>query len=69
MAAESELTGISRRAMTNSTLYLVGSGAEVCEQLQRWRQDTGISYVSLFDPGEEQIGYLAREVVAPLKDR
>jgi probable F420-dependent oxidoreductase len=69
VAGESDLTGVSFRAMRNSTLYLVGNGAEVREQLQHWRQYTGISYVSLFDPGDEQIEYVAREVVAPLNGR
>jgi len=55
--------------MMESTLYLVGNGAEVREELQRWRQCTGISYVSFFDPGDEQIEYLAHEVVAPLNGR
>ena len=65
-ARVSETTGVPVRAMTDSTLYLVGNGAEVREQLQRWRESAGISYVSLFDPGKEQIEYLAQEVVAPL---
>jgi hypothetical protein len=67
--SESVMTGVPARAMADSTLYLVGNGAEVREQLQRWRQTTGITYVSRFDPGEEQIEYLAHEVVAPLGGR
>jgi probable F420-dependent oxidoreductase len=66
---ESDETGIPANAMMDSTLYLVGNGPEVCDELQRWRQRTGISYVSLFDPGDEQIEYLAHEVVAPLNNR
>lgn len=66
LAHESEVTNIPARAMTESTLYLVGNGSEIREQLESWRQRTGISYVSLFDPGEEQIEYLAHEVVKPL---
>ena len=61
---ESEETGVPADAMVDSTLYLVGNGTEIREQLERWRQCTGISYVSFFDPGEEQIEYLAEEVVA-----
>ncbi len=63
---EAETTGVSARAMADSTLYLVGNGAEVRAQLLRWRERTGITYVSFFDPGEEQIEYLAHEIVAPL---
>jgi hypothetical protein len=55
--------------MADSTLHLVGNSAEVREQLRRWRQTTGITYVSRFDPGEEQIEYLAHEVVAQLGGR
>lgn len=69
VARESDETGVPVRAMTDSTLYLVGNGTEVRDELQRWRQCTGISYVSLFDPGDEQIDYLAHEVVAPLNGR
>ena len=66
---ESDETGVTARAMMDSTLYLIGNGAEVRDELQRWRQCTGTSYVSLFDPGDERIDYLAHEVVAPLNDR
>jgi probable F420-dependent oxidoreductase len=69
VARESDETGVPAREMMDSTLYLVGNGAEVRDELQRWRQRTGISYVSLFDPGDEQIEYLAHEVVAPLNGR
>jgi hypothetical protein len=63
---ESAATGVPAEAMADSTLYLMGTGAEVREQLHQWRRRIGISYVSLFDPGEEQIEYLAEQVVAPL---
>jgi probable F420-dependent oxidoreductase len=66
---ESAETGISARAMASSTLYLVGTGAEVRDELHEWSQRLGISYVSLFNPGEEQIQYIAEEVVAPLSGR
>jgi alkanesulfonate monooxygenase SsuD/methylene tetrahydromethanopterin reductase-like flavin-dependent oxidoreductase (luciferase family) len=66
---ESKETGVPARTMMDSTLYLVGNGAEVRDELHRWRQCTGVSYVSLFDPGDEQIEYLAHEVVAPLHGR
>jgi alkanesulfonate monooxygenase SsuD/methylene tetrahydromethanopterin reductase-like flavin-dependent oxidoreductase (luciferase family) len=69
VARESDETGVPAREMMDSTLYLVGNGAQVRDELQRWRQSTGISYVSFFDPGDEQIEYLANEVVAPLNGR
>jgi hypothetical protein len=29
---------------------------------------TGLRYISIFDPGDDQVEYLAKEVVAPLRD-
>lgn len=66
IAAEAADTGISPEQMTDSSLYLCGTGSEVCDRLIDWRTRTGISYFSLFDPGEEQIEYLAEHVVQPL---
>ncbi len=63
---ESAATGVPAEAMADSTLYLMDTGAEVREQMHQRRRRIGISYVSLFDPGEEQIEYLAEQVVAPL---
>lgn len=66
IAKEAETSGITRSEMDGSTLYLCGTGPELRDQLRHWRDRTGISYISLFDPGEEQIAYLAEHVVAPL---
>ncbi len=66
LAREEAESGVPAAAMRDSMLYLTGTGADVRERLQHWRDRTGISYVSLFDPGEDQIDYFAREVVAPL---
>jgi probable F420-dependent oxidoreductase len=66
IAKEAAASGVTSHEMDGSTLYLCGSGAELRGQLRDWRHRTGISYVSLFDPGEEQIAYLAEHVVAPL---
>jgi alkanesulfonate monooxygenase SsuD/methylene tetrahydromethanopterin reductase-like flavin-dependent oxidoreductase (luciferase family) len=63
---ESAARGVSAATMTESTLYLIGSGAEARERLQLWRDEIGISYVSLFDLDEEQIDRVAEEIVAPL---
>ncbi|HEX3839321.1 MAG TPA: TIGR03621 family F420-dependent LLM class oxidoreductase [Acidimicrobiales bacterium] len=62
IAAEATETGITPAQMADSTLYLCGTGPEVYDRLQRWRQAIGISYVSLFDPGEDQIEYFAEKV-------
>jgi probable F420-dependent oxidoreductase len=66
IAAESAATGIAPAQMADSALYLCGTGHEVRDRLQHWRQQTGISYFSLFDPGDEQADYLAEHVVGPL---
>lgn len=66
LAKESADNDVPWPAMEDSTLYLTGTGSEVRDRLRHWRDRAGITYVSLFDPGEEQIGYLAEEVVAPL---
>jgi probable F420-dependent oxidoreductase len=60
--------GADPRAAAESTLYLCGTGDEVRARLRRWRDEAGISYVSLFDPGDEQIDWLAEHVVRPLAD-
>lgn len=68
IAKESADTGVSVATMRDSSLYLVGSGSEVRDRLRTWQAQSGLTYVSIFDPGEDQIEYLAREVVAPLRE-
>ena len=69
IARESAATGVPVATMAGSTLYLIGSGAEARERLQLWRDEIGISYVSLFDLDEEQIDRVAVEIVTPLCSR
>jgi alkanesulfonate monooxygenase SsuD/methylene tetrahydromethanopterin reductase-like flavin-dependent oxidoreductase (luciferase family) len=69
IARESAATGVPVATMAESTLYLIGSGAEARERLQLWRDEIGISYVSLFDLDEEQIDRVAEEIVTPLCSR
>ncbi len=66
MAKATEDTGVPASVLAESTLALMGTGEQVCERLREWHSRAGVSYVSLFDPGEEQIEYLAAEVVGPL---
>jgi alkanesulfonate monooxygenase SsuD/methylene tetrahydromethanopterin reductase-like flavin-dependent oxidoreductase (luciferase family) len=54
--------------MENSSLYLTGTGAQVRDRLRHWQAQTGLSYISIFDPGEDQVEYLAEEVLAPLRE-
>jgi probable F420-dependent oxidoreductase len=66
MAKAAEDVGVPAAALAESTLALMGTGAEVRERIQEWHSRAGVTYVSLFDPGDEQIEYLAAEVVGPL---
>jgi hypothetical protein len=58
--------GIAVDDLRDSTLFLTGSGTEVRDRLLEYRDRVGLSYFSLFDPGAEQIEYLAEHVVGPL---
>lgn len=58
--------GVDPDRAAGTTLYLSGTGPQVRDTLQRWRDEAGITYVSFFDPGDEQIARLADEVVGPL---
>ncbi len=68
IAKESADTDVPVTSMEDSTLYLTGSGSQVRDRLRDWQARTGLRYISLFDPGEDQVEYLAKEVVAPLRD-
>jgi probable F420-dependent oxidoreductase len=63
---ESAAMGVPAATMADSTLYLIGSGAEIRDRLRQWRDQIGISYVSLFGLDEEQVDLVAEEIVAPL---
>jgi probable F420-dependent oxidoreductase len=58
--------GIAVDDLRDSTLFLTGSGPEVRDRLLEYRDRVGLSYFSLFNPGDEQIEYLAEHVVGPL---
>ena len=61
-----EQEGVPVAATTESSLFLTGTPDEVRQRVQERRERSGISYYSLFDPGEETIEVVARELVAPL---
>jgi len=58
--------GVAVTDLHDSTLFLTGTGPEVRDRLVEYRDRVGISYFSLFDPGDEQVEYLAEHVVRPL---
>jgi probable F420-dependent oxidoreductase len=66
MAKASADAGVPAASLAESTLALMGTGEEVRQRLSEWHSRAGVTYVSLFDPGDEQIEYLAAEVVGPL---
>jgi alkanesulfonate monooxygenase SsuD/methylene tetrahydromethanopterin reductase-like flavin-dependent oxidoreductase (luciferase family) len=66
MAREAAVSGLSVAYRSDATLYLCGTAEEVCQRLRRWQEEAGISSVSLYDPGEEQIAYLAERVLPEL---
>lgn len=68
IAKESKDTDVLVKSMENSSLYLTGTGAQVRDRLRHWQAQTGLSYISIFDPGEDQVEYLAEEVLAPLRE-
>jgi hypothetical protein len=66
LAEEASANGATPEQLADSTLFLLGTGGEARDRLCSWREGTGISYVSFFEPGEEQIVRLAEDVVLPL---
>ena len=66
VAREAAQSGVPPDALRDSTLYLVGTGAQARARVERWRDEVGIAYVSLFDPGEDQIELIADALVGPL---
>ena len=66
IAREAADAGLTVAELPDSTLYLCGRSEDVCQRLGQWRDEVGISYVSLFDPGEEQITSLAERVLPEL---
>jgi probable F420-dependent oxidoreductase len=58
--------GIPVADLGDSTLFLTGTAAEVRDRLCQYRDRVGLSYFSLFDPGDDQIEYVAAHVVGPL---
>ena len=58
--------GVAVSDLRDSTLFLTGTGPEVRDRLLEYRDRIGLTYFSLFDPGDDQVEYLAEHVVDPL---
>ncbi len=60
-------TGMPAELVADSPLFLIGSGAEICDTLQRRRAETGISYIVIQGQDPDQVARFAEEVVGPLR--
>ena len=54
LSREAAETGVAPRILRDSSLYLVGTGTELRDRIERWRGEVGITYVSLFDPAKSR---------------
>jgi probable F420-dependent oxidoreductase len=62
-------TGMSAEEVADCPLFLTGSGAEICERLEKRREQTGISYVVIQGADMATVEEFAEQVVAPLAGR
>jgi probable F420-dependent oxidoreductase len=62
-------TGMPVEQVAGCPLFLLGSGAEICDTLQRRRAETGISYIVVQGQDPAQLESFARGVVEPLSGR
>lgn len=63
-------TGMPADMVAECPLFLIGSGAEIRDALQRRRAESGVSYIVIQAQGDPaQLEMFAREVVAPLSGR
>jgi probable F420-dependent oxidoreductase len=62
-------TGMSPEEIASCPLFLAGSGPEICDRLERQREETGISYVMIQGGDFGLVERFAEEVVAPLSGK
>ena len=62
-------TGMSAEEVANCPLFLAGSGPEICDRLERQREETGISYVVIQGGDSDLVESFAEQVVAPLSGK
>lgn len=62
-------TGMSQDQIVGSPLFLVGSAAEIIDNLEQRREQTGISYVVLQGGDIEALERFAEHVMGPLRGR
>jgi probable F420-dependent oxidoreductase len=59
-------TGMAADRIAECPLFLIGSGNEIRDALQRRRAETGISYIVIQGQDPAQVETFAREVIGPL---
>jgi probable F420-dependent oxidoreductase len=62
-------TGMSVEQVADCPLFLTGSGSEICDRLQKRREATGISYITIQGEQPAVVEQFAEQVVAPLAGR
>ena len=62
-------TGMSAEEVANCPIFLAGSGPEICDRLERQREEFGISYVAIQGGDFDLVERFAEEVVAPLRGK
>ena len=65
----SQNTGMSLEEVESCPLFLAGSGPEICDRLERQREEIGVSYVAIQGGDFDLVERFAEEVVAPLKGK
>ena len=62
-------TGMTVEQVADCPLFITGSANEVCERLEKRREETGISYIVIQEERTPQLELFAESVVAPLAGR
>ncbi|MBW2415732.1 MAG: TIGR03621 family F420-dependent LLM class oxidoreductase [Deltaproteobacteria bacterium] len=62
----SQNTGMSVDEVSDCPLFLTGSGSEICDRLQKRREETGISYITIQGDDLATLEAFAEQVVEPL---
>lgn len=59
-------SGMSVEEVADCPLFLTGSASEICERLEKRREETGISYIVIQGGRQDVVEAFAEQVMAPL---
>jgi len=62
-------TGMTPDEVAECSLFLTGSAAEICDRLEKRREETGISYIVIQGQDERLLERFAKDIVEPLNGR